>query len=82
MTERRSLESKIKIFGPFRRPWMVDWPSLSLLARNQGTLANHKKRDLRLSLKVGILARERKIPTENKGPKGGENLHSSWCSKL
>ena len=74
MTERRSLESKIKIFGPFRRPWMVDWPSLSLLARNQGTLANHKKRDLRLSLKVGILARaeEGKIPTENKGPKGDQ----------
>ena len=74
MTERRSLESKIKIFGPSRRPWMVDWPSLSLLARNQGTLANHKKRDLRLSLKVGILARaeEGKIPTENKGPKGDQ----------
>ena len=53
---------------------MVDWPSLSLLARNQGTLANHKKRDLRLSLKVGILARaeEGKIPTENKGPKGDQ----------
>ena len=75
MTDKRSLESKIKIFGPFsRRPWMVDWPSLSLLARNQGTLANHKKRDLRLSLKVGILARaeEGKIPTENKGPKGDQ----------